>query len=444
MAELVGEGHQGEAANARLDILFGEVARLALKHRGQHRVEGGNRRLDRDGVIADAEQAGAFDRIIQAFLAGEARGHHHAPDPVGAQRIDRDGGGQCRIDATRQAQDDAGEAVAVHIVAQAQHHRIIDVGRARIECMTLAGQADPLAVPFLPLRQHQLFLPVGQLLGDGEVAVHHEGGAVEHQLVLAADAVQIDERQAGFAHAGAGDDVQAAIILVDLERAAIRADQYFRALGPQMGGDEGEPDILADRHADLHAAKLDRRGQRAGREQALFVERAVIGQFALLADRGDGAIFDQGDDVEQYALRGDDSADQHRWAAIGAFLRQPVEMIIGLVEQGGLEHQILGRIADQLQFGIDDQVRALGAGAPFQHGVGIGPGVAHGLGHLGERDHEFVGHVTRPRAFFVATKILYFSSRGKNRNSCELPFRKLPVHFVAGGKSALSTSDMRR
>src|SRR3546814_10375414 len=78
----------------------------------------------------------------------------------------------------------------------------------------------------------------------------------------------MDERQAGFADAGSGDGVDAAVVLVHLERGAVGADQDFRALRPQMGGDEGEPDVLADRHADLHAPKIDGSGQRAGGEQA--------------------------------------------------------------------------------------------------------------------------------------------------------------------------------
>jgi hypothetical protein len=36
----------------------------------------------------------AFGGVVQAVLAGEAAGQHHAPDPVGAQRIDRHGRGE--------------------------------------------------------------------------------------------------------------------------------------------------------------------------------------------------------------------------------------------------------------------------------------------------------------------------------------------------------------
>ena len=291
VAELVAERHQRHAPDARLDILFGQVALPLGKYIAQHRVERADRRFDGDAVITHAQQPRAGDGIVQALLAGEARGHHHAPYPVRPQRIDRDGGGQRAIDPARQAQHDAGKTVAVHIVAQAQHHRIIDVGGPVIQDMAIAGQADPLPRLLLPCRQHQRFVPIGHLMRDRQIGIHHEGRAVEHQLILPADAVEIGERQIRLAHPRPRDAIGAAVILVDLIGAAIGADQYVRALRLQMRGDEGEPDILADRHADLHALEVDGRGQRAGREQALFIERAIIGQFALLADGGDCPAF---------------------------------------------------------------------------------------------------------------------------------------------------------
>jgi hypothetical protein len=42
-----------------------------------------------------------------------ARRHHHRVHLVGAERIDRDGQRQRRVDAAREAHDDAGEAVLV-------------------------------------------------------------------------------------------------------------------------------------------------------------------------------------------------------------------------------------------------------------------------------------------------------------------------------------------
>ena len=47
MAELVRERHQGDAANARLDIFFGDIDITVGKAVLQHRVETLDRRVDR-------------------------------------------------------------------------------------------------------------------------------------------------------------------------------------------------------------------------------------------------------------------------------------------------------------------------------------------------------------------------------------------------------------
>ena len=55
----------------------------------------------------------------------------------------------------------------------------------------------------------------------------------------------------------------------------------------------GRPDILADRHAQPHPPQRHRSGQRAGGEDALLVEGAVVGQVVLAGDAGDPAMIDQ-------------------------------------------------------------------------------------------------------------------------------------------------------
>ena len=191
MPELVGQGHEGHAADAGLEIFFGQVGRAPVKDRPQHGVERAHRRLDRNDIVAHAQQARTCDGIVQTVLTGEARGHHHAPDAVRAQCIDRDGGGKRRVDSAGQAQHYARKTVAVHIIAQPQHHGVVDIRRTRIEFMPVAGQADPLTIPLLPLRQNKRLFPVGQLLRDGKIGIHDEGRAIEHQLILSAHPVEI-------------------------------------------------------------------------------------------------------------------------------------------------------------------------------------------------------------------------------------------------------------
>ena len=82
-------------------------------------------------------------------------------------------------------------------------------------------------------------------------------------------------------------------------------------------------------------------------------------------------------------------------AAIRRRRRQPIQLARGTIDQRGLEHQIFGRISDQLQFGIDDQIGMGMARAQRDHGVGIGDEIAHILRHLGEDDGQTVGHAPR-------------------------------------------------
>src|SRR3546814_14394275 len=75
-----------------------------------------------------------------------------------------------------------------------------------------------------------------------------------------------------------------------LVRAAVDRDQQFGALRGEMLAHRRQPAILADRQAKLDPAPFDDVGQRAGREDALFVEGAVIGEFVLAPGRDDFAV----------------------------------------------------------------------------------------------------------------------------------------------------------
>jgi hypothetical protein len=158
-------------------------------------------------------------------------------DAVRPQRIDRDGGRDGGIDATRQAEHDAREAVLVHVVAQAERHRAIDlaepVGRAR-DLARRADQAIALAPPF---GQHNAFLEHRQQLDQRAVWVQHEGGAVEDDLVLPAHLAKEDEGQAGFNDARNRQRQALAVVLVGLEGGAIDGQQHLRAGLAQRLGD---------------------------------------------------------------------------------------------------------------------------------------------------------------------------------------------------------------
>src|SRR3546814_1843273 len=65
------------------------------------------------------------------------------------------------------------------------------------------------------------------------------------------------------------------------------------------------------------------------------------------------------------------SPDEHRRAAVGGLGRQLDEELRGPLGERGLQHQILGRITDQLELGIEDQVGVPVPRPHSAHRVGI-------------------------------------------------------------------------
>ena len=154
--------------------------------------------------------------------------------------------------------------------------------------------------------------------------------------------------------------------------------------GPQMSSQIGVP--------ILHAAEHDRPRRRAGDEDALLVEHAVIGQVDLEPHRFDPAAVEERDGVVQMAVLDPGQADQHRRAAVRGLARERLAgRAAGLLE-GRLQHQVLGRIAGEKEFRRQHEVRPepcrLGARRPQP--LRIAGDVADNAGDLGERDDEAV------------------------------------------------------
>ena len=120
-AELVRQRHQQGAADARLDVFFGGVFGPPGELGGQALLERIEHRRDRDLVVAHAQALGHVARVDPGDVGGVRRRHHHRAHLVGAQRIDRNGQHQRRVNAARQTQQRAGKAVFAQIVAHAQH-----------------------------------------------------------------------------------------------------------------------------------------------------------------------------------------------------------------------------------------------------------------------------------------------------------------------------------
>ena len=153
----------------------------------------------------------------------------------------------------------------------------------------------------------------GQLHGEAAVGVQRERGALEDELVLSADEVEINQRQAALDHAR-NRDILADRELVALVRRRV-GDEQDLAAGLEDAFDRvGSPDVLADRHADAHALKDDRARRGARRKHPLLVENAVVRQVDLEPHRFDPAMREERHRVVQLALLDPRQADQHRRA----------------------------------------------------------------------------------------------------------------------------------
>ena len=366
MTELVGESHQQDAAGARLDVLFGGVGRQRVEERPQHRLESLHRRLDRDLVELKAEQSGAFGRILQAFPAGVGGRHHHAAHLIRPERVRGDRRRQRRVDAAGEPDDDTGKAVLSDIVAQAENEGAVDRLQALFKGRHLATLAVPnLVVAPLPVRQGDARLESGHLGGQGAVGIEHEGAAVEHQLVLPADLVDIDERQSRLDHAGNGK-LHALVVLVPFEGRAVDHDQQLGGRLLKALGNVLDPHVFADHDTEAHALEVDRARQRPRLEDADFIENAVVGQLVLAAHRRHLAVRQKEGGVEHVTAQGllpapvlaPGRPDQKGRTAVGRFQGQGVERRLDLFEKMRFQHQVLGRIATEHELAGDHKVGA--------------------------------------------------------------------------------------
>ena len=233
------------------------------------------------------------------------------------------------------------------------------------------------------------------------VGVERKGCAVKDELILAAELIDIDQRQPGFGDAR-NDDIEADFALVAPIGRAVGHEQNF---GTGLGQAFDDilviapvgPGIFADRQAEPHAAEADRTGQRAGGEDPLFVEHPVIRQIDLEAQRLDAAAGEQRIGIVELAVLDPVlnpwRADQHRRAAVSGFARQRLHRSAAGRLESGLEHQVFRRIAGDEQFGKGDDIAAVARRLrPRLAGkLQIAGNVADDRIELGNRDGQTVG-----------------------------------------------------
>src|SRR5262249_32217639 len=102
---------------------------------------------------------------------------------------------QCRIDASGQTQNDAWKSILVYIIAKAQHTGSVvgAIGFNTVYQPTVF--AVPGGVAANPVRRDNRFLKRGKLEGQRAIRVQAKRYAIEHQLILASDLIDVDCRQ---------------------------------------------------------------------------------------------------------------------------------------------------------------------------------------------------------------------------------------------------------
>ncbi len=220
--------------------------------------------------------------------------------------------------------------------------------------------------------------------------VEHERRTVEHQFVLPADLVDVDDRTMRIGRPGREHALTNGT-LADREGRGVDVDVQFGPGGRLLGErPERAPDVLADRDPDLHAAdhvqleriRLVTRGEVAG-----LVEDRVVRQQAFAVGADDLAVGAHRGGVVQVTVEVDEPDD--RGASPGA-RRQLGEHVEIVDDEPRLEHQVLRRVARGGQLGERHDVASgvlrpvVGLGQPREIAVEI----ADGQVQLGERDTQ--------------------------------------------------------
>ena len=249
---------------------------------------------------------------------------------------------------------------------------------------------------------HQVFVELRSAGQQGAVRGDHHRVAVEHQLVLAADHVDVRHGRARL-DGPALHQRQPHVVLVQLVGG--RVDVHDQAdVGPP--GDRERParlpDVLAHGERHVHPADADHPQGVAGDEVPVLVEDAVVGQVVLVVGDHDPAAVQQRERVAGAAAGLRVGAEPRRAvrvevadrdrdvaeAAGGEVRGEAFEGVAGGRDERLAEDQILHRVAGEHHFRERHQVRARvgGAAGPLVHQCGVAREIANRRVDLGQGD----------------------------------------------------------
>ena len=161
-----------------------------------------------------------------------------------------------------------------------------------------------------------------------------------------------------------------------------------------MEADRGEPAIFANGNANTHALKQHGFRHGASGENPLFIKGSVIGQLMLVTHRSNLTAIEQRNSVVQSAIVEEYRTHKHGGPAIGRRLCKLRKLHRSARGKGWLQHQILGRIPNQLLFGKHDQVGICRFCTPFKHLAGVTCQVTYALVKLRHCNIKPICHFT--------------------------------------------------
>ena len=235
------------------------------------------------------------------MLGGVDAGHRHAVDPLRAEGVAGDGGHEGGVDAAAQAEQHRTEAVLLDVVVQGEDERAVHLGEG-VESGG-DGAGGRMRVCRVDVDDEQRRLELGGAGEHGAVGGDDEGVAVEDQLVLPADEVDVGQHRAGLAGPLLAQR-EADVVLVALVGGGVEhgEDGTARLAGPGDGA-AVLPQVLADRDRHVDAVDGDDERGVAGHEVAGLVEDPVVGQVVLDVAGDDLAVADDRGGVDGRAAR---------------------------------------------------------------------------------------------------------------------------------------------
>ncbi len=201
----------------------------------------------------------------------------------------------------------------------------------------------------------QRFLEAGRAGQHLALVVEDERVPVEDQLVLPADGVAEGDEAEVVARA-LDEHLLAVALLADVEGRGGEVDEQLRAREREVGGGRARlPHVLADGRAEQAVAEPDEDEVAPGREVAVLVEDAVVGEEALAHDRLDLAVRADRGGVEEVAVVVRRADERDHVARLGGDLG---ERALGRADEARPQEEVLGRIAGDRELGEEDDVGA--------------------------------------------------------------------------------------